>query len=147
MTNQTETTHKFGTRDLPENFDYVANGGRVPSLTGDLRHLIPKLGLREYWYPLCGAGRVKKNKPLRVRMLGEDICIFQGKAKGETLSKSQLAAEMRERDQRDSTRADAPLSQAPDAVYLDTTLLGIAEVEEAILKIVRSRVTNGRDFS
>ena len=53
------------------------------SLTGDIRHLIPKLGLREYWYPLCGAGRVKKNKPLRVRMLGEDICIFQGKAKGE----------------------------------------------------------------
>lgn len=83
MTNQTETPHKFGIHDLPENFDYVPNGGRVPSLTGDLRHLIPKLGLREYWYPLCGAGRVKKNKPLRVRMLGEDICIFQGKAKGE----------------------------------------------------------------
>ena len=55
----------------------------MPSLTGDIRHLIPRLGLREYWYPLCGAGRVKKNKPLRVRMLGEDICIFQGKAKGE----------------------------------------------------------------
>jgi cytidylate kinase len=71
----------------------------------------------------------------------------EGKAKGETVSEGQLAAQMRERDQRDSTRADAPLAQAPDAVYLDSTSLGIDEVEEAILKIVRSRVTNGRDFS
>ena len=53
---------------------------------------------------------------------------------------------MKERDQRDSTRADAPLSQAPDAIYLDSTRLTIDEVEEAILKIVRQRVTNGKDF-
>jgi len=71
----------------------------------------------------------------------------EGKAKGETVSEPQLAAQMRERDQRDSTRSDAPLAQAPDAIYLDSTSLGIDEVEEAILKIVRSRVTNGRDFS
>ena len=63
------------------------------------------------------------------------------------ISQGQLAVEMKERDMRDSTRADAPLAQAPDAVYLDSTALSIAEVEEAILKIVRSRVTNGRDFS
>ena len=54
---------------------------------------------------------------------------------------------MKERDQRDSTRSDAPLSQAPDAIYLDSTPLAIEEVEEAILKIVRSRVTNGKDYS
>ena len=54
---------------------------------------------------------------------------------------------MKERDQRDSTRADAPLAQAPDAVYLDSTALGIEEVEEAILKIVRARITNGKEFS
>jgi cytidylate kinase len=54
---------------------------------------------------------------------------------------------MSERDARDSTRADAPLAQAPDAVYLDSTGLEIVQVEEAILKIVRSRVTNGKDFS
>jgi CMP/dCMP kinase len=70
----------------------------------------------------------------------------EGQSKGETMSEGQLAAQMRERDQRDSTRADAPLSQAPDAVYLDTTALGLDEVEEAILKIVRGRVSNGRDF-
>ena len=71
----------------------------------------------------------------------------EGKAKGETVTEPQLAAQMRERDQRDSTRSDAPLAQAPDAIYLDSTSLDIDEVEEAILKIVRSRVTNGRDFS
>src|SRR5690242_4374277 len=60
----------------------------------------------------------------------------EGKAKGETLSESQLAAQLAERDNRDSTRADAPLSQAPDATYLDSTALNIEQVEEAILKIV-----------
>ena len=67
-------------------------------------------------------------------------------AKGEAVSESRLAAEMKERDQRDSTRSDAPLSQAPDAVYLDSTEMDLEEVEEAILKIVRLRVTNGKDF-
>jgi phenylpropionate dioxygenase-like ring-hydroxylating dioxygenase large terminal subunit len=59
--------------------DFVPNGGRVPRLSGDIRHLIPKLGLREYWYPLCGAGRVPKKKAIRVRMLGEDLCVFRGR--------------------------------------------------------------------
>jgi cytidylate kinase len=70
----------------------------------------------------------------------------ESKAKGEPVSESQLASQMRERDQRDSTRADAPLSQAPDAVFLDSTALSLDEVEEAILKIVRSRVTNGKEL-
>jgi CMP/dCMP kinase len=69
------------------------------------------------------------------------------KAKGEAVNENQLAAQMRERDQRDSTRADAPLSQAPDAIYLDSTALTLDQVEEAILKIVRSRVTNGKELS
>jgi cytidylate kinase len=67
-------------------------------------------------------------------------------AKGDPISSEQLATEMRERDHRDSTRADAPLAQAPDAVYLDSSGLDIEEVEEAILKIVRARVTNGKEI-
>ena len=39
------------------------------------------------------------------------------------------------------------LAQAPDAVYLDYTRLSLDEVEEAILKIVRARVANGKEFS
>jgi phenylpropionate dioxygenase-like ring-hydroxylating dioxygenase large terminal subunit len=62
---------------------YEPNGGRVPRLSGDIRHLVPRLGLREYWYPLCGFNRVKKSKALRVRMLGEDLCVFRSEVKGE----------------------------------------------------------------
>ena len=52
----------------------------------------------------------------RVRRRCEEM-----RAKGEAVQADQLAAQMKERDDRDSTRADAPLSQAPDAVYLDST--------------------------
>jgi cytidylate kinase len=38
------------------------------------------------------------------------------------------------------------LAQAPDAIYLDSTGMSIDEVEEAVLKIVRARVTNGGEF-
>jgi cytidylate kinase len=82
------------------------------------------------------------NPEERVRRRFRDIC-----AKGDSISEAQLALQMKERDQRDSTRSDAPLSQAPDAVYLDSTLLSVEEVEEAILRIVRARITNGKDFS
>lgn len=68
------------------------------------------------------------------------------RAKGQQADAESLTAQMKERDLRDSTRADAPLAQAPDAVYLDSTRLSIVEVEEAILKIVRARVANGKEF-
>lgn len=72
--------------------------------------------------------------------------LLEVQAKGEEVSEEALSEQMRERDRRDSSRPDSPLSQAPDAVYLDTTALTIEEVEEAILKIVRARVTNGKEF-
>jgi cytidylate kinase len=51
---------------------------------------------------------------------------------------------MAERDQRDRTRTEAPLTQAPDAEYIDSTELTPEEVEEAILKVVRGRTSNGK---
>jgi CMP/dCMP kinase len=69
------------------------------------------------------------------------------RAVGETaVTQDELAAQIEERDRRDSTRADSPLAQAPDAVYLDSTALSADEVEEAILRIVRARVTNGKEL-
>jgi cytidylate kinase len=56
----------------------------------------------------------------------------------------EIAREMTERDTRDRTRAEAPLTQAPDAEYLDSTGLTPEQVEEAILKIVRDRTSNGK---
>ncbi len=56
----------------------------------------------------------------------------------------EIAQEIAERDHRDRTRTEAPLTQAPDAEYLDTTPLSPSEVEEAILKLVRARTSNGK---
>jgi cytidylate kinase len=68
------------------------------------------------------------------------------RAKGQSMDREALTAQMTERDQRDSARADSPLAQAPDAVYLDSTHLSIVEVEEEILKIVRARIANGKEY-
>jgi cytidylate kinase len=57
-----------------------------------------------------------------------------------------MAQQIRDRDQRDRTRAEAPLMQAPDAVYVDSTGLSPDEVEETILRLVRARITNGKEF-
>jgi len=58
-----------------------------------------------------------------------------------------IAAELRQRDQRDRTRTEAPLVQAPDAQLVDSTGLSLDEVEEIVLKLIRSRVSNGKAAS
>jgi cytidylate kinase len=58
-----------------------------------------------------------------------------------------VARQLDDRDHRDRTRAEAPLVQSPDAVYLDSTALNADEVEELILKLVRDRTANGKEYS
>jgi cytidylate kinase len=53
-----------------------------------------------------------------------------------------VAREIAERDHRDRSRTEAPLTQAPDAEYLDSSRLEPPEVEEAILRIIRRRTSN-----
>src|SRR5690606_35085661 len=48
-------------------------------------------------------------------------------------------ADLARRDEADSTRAADPLAQAEDAVVLDTTELGIDEVVDRLLALVRER--------
>ena len=57
------------------------------------------------------------------------------------------ARDLAERDHRDRTRTEAPLVQAPDAVYVDSGGLTIEQVEEQVLKIVRERTANGKEYS
>ncbi|MDQ1469901.1 MAG: CMP/dCMP kinase [Bryobacterales bacterium] len=56
-----------------------------------------------------------------------------------------LAAQISERDARDRQRVESPLVQAPDASYLNSTGLTEEEVVEEILRIVRSRISNGKE--
>jgi len=57
-----------------------------------------------------------------------------------------IAEQTRQRDERDRTRAESPLMQSPDAIYLDSTGLSLDEVEEAILTIIRKKLSNGKGF-
>jgi cytidylate kinase len=63
----------------------------------------------------------------------------QLKDKGSTVSLAALSREIAERDLRDSTRGVAPLRPAQDAVRLDSTGLGIADVVERVLQLGRAR--------
>jgi nitrite reductase/ring-hydroxylating ferredoxin subunit len=59
--------------------DHDAPLGEVPNLAGDIRHLIPKYGLRNYWYPAISAHKVPKRRPVQISMLGEELVFFRGK--------------------------------------------------------------------
>jgi len=65
-------------------------------------------------------------------------------AKGESATLAKVTAEIRERDLRDSTRGEAPLRQAEDSAYVDSSNMTPEEVEEAVLKVYRDRTSNGK---
>jgi len=66
--------------------------------------------------------------------------VLEMEQKGQRLDPLQVEQEIRERDVRDSTRADSPLIRAPGAISIDSTALGPDAVEQVILKIVRERI-------
>jgi cytidylate kinase len=61
------------------------------------------------------------------------------RAAGAEVALDELEREIRDRDHKDSTRADSPLVRARDAVLLETTELTPAQVVEAMEREVRSR--------
>jgi cytidylate kinase len=67
-------------------------------------------------------------------------------AQGKKHEVNEVLKDINERDQRDRSRAEAPLLQAPDAVYLDSTHLNVDEVEERILAHIRARTSNGKEY-
>ena len=50
-----------------------------------------------------------------------------------------MLSEIRERDQRDSQRADSPLIQTEDAIYLDTSEMSLEEVIQQVLRLAKER--------
>ena len=56
--------------------------------------------------------------------------------RGVSMELDVVRGEIVARDAQDTTRALAPLRQAPDAMYLDTTTLGIDEAVDAIVHVV-----------
>ena len=70
--------------------------------------------------------------------------IEEAAGRGEKVDAEVMTREIAERDARDRTRSEAPLVQAPDAIYVDSTGLAIEQVEEKILKLIRERTSNGK---
>lgn len=65
--------------------------------------------------------------------------ILELKNKGEEVDEEQIKKDIIERDERDMNRPIAPLKQADDAVFLDTSDMGIDEVVETIKKLYEEK--------
>lgn len=63
---------------------------------------------------------------------------------GEDVSQEQVLSDIRARDLRDSSRSDAPLTPAEDALLLDTSHLTIEAATEAAATAVTKRLEQGR---
>lgn len=66
--------------------------------------------------------------------------LLELKEKGQAASLEQLVEEMARRDERDMNRALAPLKPAEDAIHLDTTGLGVAQLAERMAKAAAQRL-------
>ena len=75
--------------------------------------------------PACAAERARRRAA-------------QLSARGQVVRLADLSAEIRERDERDRTRAVAPMVPAPDAVEIDTSSLSPAQVFERIDELLKT---------
>jgi cytidylate kinase len=66
-------------------------------------------------------------------------------AAGTDTDLEEVEREIRARDHADSTRADSPLTRAPDAIAIETSALTPEEVVERMLSVVRERAARGED--
>jgi cytidylate kinase len=57
---------------------------------------------------------------------------------GEAVTFEEILADIRKRDERDGGRASAPMTQAPDAVLLDTSEMTIEQAFDAARRIVEA---------
>ena len=68
------------------------------------------------------------------RRLGDQAYAAQG------AEQAAVAQAIAARDQADRTRATAPLTLAPGAVYIDTTALGIEQVVAQVIALVKAKL-------
>ncbi len=62
-------------------------------------------------------------------------------SRGEPVDEAAILADIRRRDERDSSRSTAPLLAAPDAFLLDTTQMDVETAFRAALALVEARLT------
>jgi cytidylate kinase len=62
------------------------------------------------------------------------------RARGDSRTRAEITEDLRRRDARDCTRAEAPLRAAEDAVVLDTSEMGVDEAIAAAIEAVRTKL-------
>ncbi|MCD1618294.1 (d)CMP kinase [Salipiger marinus] len=82
---------------------------------------------------------VTASPEVRARRRFDELC-----ATGVTTDYARVLEETRERDDRDATRADAPLRAAPDAVVIDTSALDVEAAVAAAIAAVETRSGRAR---
>ena len=92
---------------------------------------MPRPGARDIWY--C---------EVRARRRYDELVAKHG-PEGAGAFEAVLEAE-KERDRRDTTRATAPLVQAPDAELLDTSELGIDAVVAKMVERVQAAASEAK---
>ena len=61
---------------------------------------------------------------------------FQLKSSGKSVDQNEILAEIKARDERDQSRAIAPLEKAADAHYVDTDKLDFEQVLEKVSQVL-----------
>lgn len=108
-------------RDLAKRYDVVMDGRDIGTV------VLPDADVKIF---LTASAEVRAKRRL-----------LEFQAKGDTTSTLEsVLADMKQRDERDSQRATAPLKQAEDAVLLDTSDLSVEESIAAIKSIVAEKL-------
>ena len=66
--------------------------------------------------------------------------------KGEQVSYEDVLEQLMQRDQQDSIRKEAPLKQAQDAYFLDTSKIGLEESVEAVIQLIEHNGKVGKEL-
>lgn len=79
------------------------------------------------------------SEEVRARRRHDELAAGADAGTGTGTTLAQTLGELKERDERDSSRQVAPLTQAADAVLVDSSALSLDEVVESMLVVVRER--------
>ncbi|MGC6487706.1 MAG: (d)CMP kinase [Planctomycetota bacterium] len=142
LLNGEDVTQRLRTRDVEARVSAVAAMPCVRARMGDLQRAVARQG------PVVAEGRdmcsvvfprarwkiyLDAAPAERARRRCEDF-----RRRGRAVVEEQVLAEILERDRLDSTRADAPLQRAADALYVDSTGVDADAVLDRLLGYVRS---------
>ena len=107
-------------RDMAANNDVVMDGRDIGT------NILPNAQAKIY---LTASSKVRANRRF-----------LELQAKGVECDIDQIEKDIIERDERDMNREIAPLKQAPDAVYVDSSDMTVEEVKKRIISIVKEKM-------